>query len=373
MKILLTARWPVGGIRTFLRYVYTHPILSNHRFELVCPDEEGFGEFAGRMFDRERFTTHFCGSGAADLRRAIRTRLREGRPDLMHSHGYSAGSMAELARLGTGVPHLLTIHDMILPGTFSGWRGELKRRGLQLLLGRMRRIHAVSEDNARNLREHMPALRPERIRPILHGVDAAMFRDAEPLDVHAETGLPPETILIGFFGRFMAPKGFRTLVDAIRHLRQTQCVDRPLKVLTFGWGGFIREDYDHLTELGLADDFMQLPATDEPARWMKGMDVVAMPSRWEACGLLAMEAMCAGVPLVGSTCMGLREVIADTPAIGIEPGDGPALAQALLDQASDTAKAAARDFQPEAVRRFDIERPVREILSLYEDVAACAA
>lgn len=45
-----------------------------------------------------------------------------------------------------------------------------------------------------------------------------------------------------------------------------------------------------------------------------------MPSRWVAFGLLAVEALCAGTPLIASDCIGLREVVEDTPAVVVPPG-----------------------------------------------------
>ena len=72
--------------------------------------------------------------------------------------------------------------------------------------------------------------------------------------MRAELGIDPHTFLVGFFGRFMAQKGFRTLVDAIGLLQRAQ--DTPnITVLAVGSGGFIREDKDYIQGLGLALPF----------------------------------------------------------------------------------------------------------------------
>ncbi|TVS19761.1 MAG: glycosyltransferase, partial [Gammaproteobacteria bacterium] len=137
----------------------------------------------------------------------------------------------------------------------------------------------------------------------------------------------------------------------------------------FGWGGFIREDYAYLESLGLNDHFLQLEATNEPGSWMKSVDVVAMPSRWEACGLLGMEALCAGAPIVGTTCIGLREVLAGSPAPMVKPGDVRGFAEALLETAAPCSRAHFVEYQPIAMERFSVGRPAGELRALYDEFA----
>ena len=100
---------------------------------------------------------------------------------------------------------------------------------------------------------------------------------------------------------------------------------------------------------------------------LKGVDLVAMPSRWEACGLLAMESLSAGVPIVGSNCEGLGEVLEGSPAKRVPVGDVRALVDALVEEIThlDRRTEAFRGYQPEAVERFAIERPARALADLY--------
>jgi glycosyltransferase involved in cell wall biosynthesis len=373
MRVLHVVRWPVGGIRTFFRYVYGRPEYAGMEMLAVGPDHGEFGAFVQDFLGPERLRFQVAGDGGAHLIRAVRTTLKDFRPDLLHSHGFSAGALAEVARTGSHVPHLMTAHDVFLPSSFAGWRGRLRRTGLDVLFRRITHVHAVSEDCADNFREYFPAVPAERVTAILHGIDAHRFRSAPAEELRASLGLPPDARVIGFFGRFMGQKGFRTLVDAMARLRDRGQPDFPLHVATFGWGGFIREDYAYLDSLGLSDRFHQQPGTDAPERWMKACDAIAMPSRWEACGLLAMEVLCAGVPLVGTSCIGLREVLANTPASTVEPADPDALAEALLAQLTPGAAECASAFADEACRRFDIARPAARLRELYEALAPCAA
>ena len=367
MNVLLTALWPVGGIRTFFRYVYGHEAFSDATFHLLSPDE-GLSAYLETHLPKQRIKVRSVPRSGLRLAAATSTLLRRGGFDLVHSHGFSAGVATELGRLGSGTPHLMTAHDVFLPASFRGARGRGKRILLQHVFRRLNGIHAVSEDGAANLFEYLPALKRERVTPILHGIDAPRFAAAEAVDIRRLPGVPAEALVIGFFGRFMAQKGFRTLVDAVEIMVGERLLARPIRVLTFGWGGFIREDFQYIAERGLHQHFLQQPQQDHPEGWIRGVDVVAMPSRWEACGLLAMEALCAGTPIVGTHCIGLREVLSGSPAPMVSPEDPAALAEALAAMAEPGARAPFTAYQPRAAERFSIDRPARALRSLYDEV-----
>jgi glycosyltransferase involved in cell wall biosynthesis len=168
----------------------------------------------------------------------------------------------------------------------------------------------------------------------------------------------------------MGQKGFRTLVDAMHEIVEKELVVPLPHVVTFGWGGFIREDYEYLEKKGLRDYFHQMPQTDNMPAALKGVDLVAMPSRWEACGLLAMETLAAGVPIVGTHCVGLREVLEGTPASVVAPSDSSALCRAVIEDLRnlEARKSGFIAFQKHAVEHFQISRPASELRKLYQQV-----
>jgi len=367
MRVLMAARHPVGGIRTFLRYVYSQPCFEDCTITLLAAADD-VGEYLGAYIPADRLEVSQVGQDLGSMRNAIRQRISTGEFDLLHSHGLMTGVAAELARIGSGVPHLLTIHDVFLPTSFRGVKGRLQQWGLNVLLRRCDAIHAVSNDCADNFRRYVPLVRHDRVHVILNGIDTRLFATAEPVAVRRELGMAEDVFLVGFFGRFMAQKGFRTLVGAVEILVRNG-LSRPLRVLTFGWGGFIREDYQYLHEKGLGEYFLQMPQTDEPERWMKAMDVVAMPSRWEACPLQPMEALAAGVPVIGANSIGLREVLAGTPAYVFPVGDAHALAAQLYVVSSEDPRPRFHAYSMIALKRFDVARCGSAVRRLYQDLA----
>ena len=301
MRVLLAARWPIGGISTFFRYLYSRPVFDNYRFDLLVP-RDGFAQKLFLAVPSDRFKIIEYGASGIDLFFEIRRSLDANGYDLLHTHGLTTATVGQLARAGKRVPHIASIHDVFLSGTFAGAAGRGKQILLNLALRTVDAVHAVSDDCADNFRAKMPLIPNRKIHPILHGIDVERFADADPLDAHGVLGLPREVRLIGFFGRFMAPKGFKTLIDAVAKMNGSQSTP-PFRVITFGWGGFVREDFQYIQDLGIRDSFIQLPHTNEPEKWIKSMDIVAMPSKWEACGLLAMEALVAGTPIIGTDCI----------------------------------------------------------------------
>lgn len=365
MNVLLLARWPVGGIRTYFRYIYGHKSFTGFRFTLVAPDHD-----LSKMLATELSSTDFrylpCDNSAVGLLRKAASELRRGDYQLVHSHGFTAGALvAPLCRLFQ-VPHLMTAHDVFQHGQFVGVRGRLKKALLAQLFRKIDVIHAVTNDGRDNFMEFFPSIDARGLHVIRHGVDVATFRDAATVNLRQEIGPAADTdYLIGFFGRFMAQKGFRYLVDAIGLIvNQEQLVRRPL-VLTFGAGGFSREEYDRLRSKGLGNYFIQMPHSDNMPGVIKGVDLVAMPSLWEACGLLGMEALIAGVPIIGTNCIGLREVLEGTPASVVPPGDARALARKIEYEMTAGRRKEFEAYMPEAARRFSPERHVSELMELY--------
>lgn len=366
MKLLLTARWPVGGIRTYFRYIYTQPAFRNADITLLAPDLE-LQEFCDNYLAPHGIDYKAAPKDDRALTQAIRAELECNDYDLLHSHGYTSGVLGYRAAKSINIPHLMTVHDVFRSEQFQGFKGKLKWVGLNLIYRRLQGILTVGEDCEANFESYMPWVPRRIIKNIDHGVDVERFASAKARDFRTELNLPETTPLVGFFGRFMAQKGFIDLVHAVKQLSQTLPEERMPRVLTFGWGGFIREDFARVEALGLSQYFIQMPFTDEVPEAIQGVDMVVMPSRWEACGLLAMEVLAAGKPLIATHCQGLRCVVRDSPVHPVPPRDPPALADAIAEQL-ERGDVDFQDYQPQAIERFGLERPARELFDTYRDV-----
>jgi glycosyltransferase involved in cell wall biosynthesis len=105
---------------------------------------------------------------------------------------------------------------------------------------------------------------------------------------------------------------------------------------------------------------------------LRQLDLLAVPSLWEASPLLPMEAMTAGVPVLGTDCIGLREVLRDTPSRVVRAGDEEELARGLRAALANPWTELARDFAPFARARFDNRPSARMLVDLLGKLATPA-
>lgn len=364
IRLLLVVRWPVGGIRTFMRYVYSHFSAEYYSFVLIAPDQAETHVLLQDLAGLD--ITYYPVSenpGSFELARAVFRQLVTGSIDLVHSQGFTSGICSSLPATFTRTPHLLTVHETLNDNQFSGYSGFFKRVGMEIALSLINEVQSVSHDAQANLLEFFPLLR-ERCLVIPNGIEVGRFQQADPRNLHKELLVDNDCFLIGFFGRFMKPKGFVYLVDAVAQLLQSQTLHKNFLVVAFGEGGFIREEKAALHERGLDEYFRFLPFTPNVAGVVKGLNLVAMPSLWEACPLLPMEVLTCGTPLVASNCIGLREVVQDTPAIVVQAGDGNSLAEGIRFCIEHDLRQKFIEYAPIAAKRYDVTTTVEQLYDL---------
>lgn len=363
------ARWPVGGIRTYLRDLFGAPAMRGYALVLLAPNEEGLDEYIARCgLDCLEWISP--GPSVSEMTRAVSAALRRWKPVLVHSHGFTSGVVSGLACRFTGAPHLLTVHDVLLDDQFCGFTGRMRELALGVSLLSPRLIHCVTANSRDNLLNRYPWLLSLKRKTIVipHGVDSEKIVFATRRELGAELGCSSSTVIFGFLGRFMAQKGFRVLIDAVKILKQRGFTPEQVRVLAVGSGAFIREDRARIASLGLDQFFTFWAYQTDIASILKGIDCLLMPSLWEASGLLAMEAMVAGTPVIGTDCIGLRETLANSPAVQVQSRNPQELSEAIASFIARPDKQAAQEFQPEAIRRFSADGSFASLRDLYDQM-----
>lgn len=367
-RILLVVRWPVGGIRTFMRYVFRNFEPGHYHFSILGPDIPELDVLAidldGLDFEIIKISES---PSSYELLRAAARLLKCGKYDLVHSQGFTSGICTALPAFIFRTPHILTSHDVLSSAQFTGITGRMKKLVMGIALSLVNTIHSVSHDAQGNLLEFFPQLGNKKGKciVILNGIETERFVNAAPRDLHGELGLGEDVFLIGFLGRFMAQKGFVYLMDAINHLKQSENMSKKPLVLAFGEGGFVREEKEELAKRGLEEYFLFLPFTANVAGVIKGLNLVAMPSLWEACPLLPMEVLVCGVPLLASNCIGLREVVKNTPTYVVASRDSKALAEGIKHFMENDLRKPFADFVAKAEEEFNVKKMALNIKEQY--------
>lgn len=374
MKILSILRYPTGGIRTYLNYVYGSMNSERFRFTLIMPDEldaplvsRDLSALGHRAFlvSRRAIT--------AGLLCALVKELRAERYDLIHAHGFKAGLITAAVNSITRLPFVLTPHDVLTDDNL-GSALFLKRTVLSMLLRRATVVQFLNADAMANVLDHVPRLRlnPSRLRVIPTGIRIDLDRTTPPEDrrkLKNGLGLDPESFVIGFFSRFMPQKGFDELIDAVGRLNVD--MKRPFVVLAVNDGDYIREYREEIRRRGLEKRFRFGGFTTDLTPFFHAVDVLVMPSRREAQSLLALETFVHGTPLIASSCVGLRETVKNTPATVVAPRDPVALANALTDVSVHQVGflERARAFRSIAIERFDVKKTAIELEGLFRELA----
>lgn len=207
-----------------------------------------------------------------------------------------------------------------------------------------------------------------RCTVIPNGIPIAEFRARHDLRTSkAKLGCPPDAPVIGFVGRQTPQKG----VDEFL----LTCVEIKLRLPAARFwilgDGEDRERHVALAgRLGLDDRVTFWGNQPEVQRWLSAMDVYLMTSRWEPFGLVVIEAMAAGVPVLGFVPAdgALSTIVRNgETAILLPERDPAALAQLTVCVLQDRAlrdrlvREAAKDVE----ERFDASLMVDRYLSLY--------
>jgi len=180
------------------------------------------------------------------------------------------------------------------------------------------------------------AIRPARAqRRVYPGAELDRFdvaRLASPADLRAQLGLPADGPLIGIVSRLQRWKGIHVLIDAMPLLHQTHA---DAHCVVVGGVHDLEPDYpqalrDQVAGLGLGPRVTFAgPQTNVP-EWMQAMDIVVHASDREPFGIVLIEAMALGKPVVAGAQGGPSEIVTDGVNGILSPyGDAISLAAAL--------------------------------------------
>lgn len=378
IAILVPIRHPVGGIRTYLKYTYGKLDKDRYRFVFIGPQKDWL------QFIKDDLPGHSCEILCTDskhdnlsLQKSIVSNLRKGNYDLIHSQGYTAGIMANLANLAFGLPHIITLHRTFGSDhtTSSFWDSHptAKKSIITLILKRADVLQSVSNDAQANLLEYFPGLAntPDKLKVIRNGIDVHEFDDGigSGKDLFPRE---PGMFNIGYFGRYMPEKGFDCVIDMVDILVNREGVRNFHVQCVGGPGEFFLVYRRDIRARGLQDYFRFLDFFPNVAPAMRLMDILLIPSLGEACGLISMEGLVCGVPTVAFSCTGLREVLQGTPARMVPVGDSWGLAKQVSFIMDDYpgVKRSFMDFIPEARQMFDSTHTAGRLECLIETLMA---
>jgi glycosyltransferase involved in cell wall biosynthesis len=236
-----------------------------------------------------------------------------------------------------------------------------------------------SEAERTAFREGHPLISSRQTFVIPNAVDLELFRPADQFASRSATA----ELRVGFAGQWSRGKGLQQLLDAWSALQDL----RPAAQLWLAGGPTLwkrdqeppgtREAVARVQEMqraGIVHSVGSIPRARMPEFWIS-KDVAVVPSLTEAFGLVALEALACGVPVVATTAGGLKEIVIDGECgLLVPPGDTAALARALrlllTDEQLRRRLSAAARLRAE---NFSLQRRSRELLTLFQERTEKAA
>lgn len=189
---------------------------------------------------------------------------------------------------------------------------------------------------------------PKKIATIPPGVNLARFQPLPQAEARKQIGMSYGAHNVLFVGRIEPLKGIDTLLDAVARLRQSRPELTATTCLTIvggdPWADTLDEEMARLQQLcdalGLDDLVTFAGAKDQAVlpRYYAAADVVVMPSHYESFGMVALEAMAMGTPVIASEVGGLAHLVQDgVTGFHVPAGDGNVLSRRLERLLSDPA------------------------------------
>jgi D-inositol-3-phosphate glycosyltransferase len=306
--------------------------------------------------------------------------------DLIHSHYWLSGLAGLALKEQWHIPLVHMFHTLgemknrvaVAPTELEG---EARLQAERRIIVEADRIVAATKAEETQL-QFLYHTDPGKMIIIPPGVDPSRFYPIPRDEARAVVGVPEDARLVLFVGRIEPLKGVDTLLRAMGLLHEQRVLQECVCYLVIIGGDpdVPAEDMtaemsrlQHLSQdLGLSEVVIFLGKRDQDTLpyYYSSAETVVMPSHYESFGMVALEAMACGVPVVASQVGGLAFLVQDgATGFHVPNGDAQALASALLRLIKDPDLRRRMGEQSEAYAQgFTWEKIARRIQAMYRDM-----
>ena len=293
--------------------------------------------------------------------RAVKTAADEFKPDIIH--GQHIWLLSQLAGK-TGIPYVVTAHGTDLMGYQKS--GRFRKYAEEAARG-AKKIITISDDNDGLVRQIFHDCK-DKIVLMRNGYDPERFYPEKVARewILSEFNITPRSCLVLLTGKLTHFKGVDVLLEAARLYEG----ERPGEITTViaGDGELHLQLKKQAENSNLRDvRFLGFLELSQLRRLYSAADVMAVPSRCEPFGLVAVEALACGTPVVATNQGGLPDIVNDEVGALVDVGDAFGLSAAILHELfrPDRAKRSARAARY-AYDKYAQDSIIGELIEIYK-------
>ena len=235
--------------------------------------------------------------------------------DLIHSHYWLSGRLGSWVQDRWNLPHLVMFHTL---GTVKNIAGvadqepDLRIATEKKLARTCQRILAPTEREKDNLITYYNAP-PEKIGVAPCGVNLDLFQPMDRAAARQSLGFDDNESIVLYVGRFDPIKGIDRLLEAVTHLQD----HRRLRLVIIGGDGPDTPEYQNLQKMtrkfGIQNrvTFVGRIEQEHLPPYYSAADVLVVPSYYESFGLVGLESLACGTPVVATEVGAMRSILRD--------------------------------------------------------------
>ena len=293
--------------------------------------------------------------------------------DVIHvHHPFLSGQLAIRYGKPSHIPIVFTSHTrydlyskIYLPILFPSVSEEVLKTYLELFCNRVDQVISPSAGMALVLRDlHVDV--PVHVIP--NGIDVDRFKIINPLISRDQLGFSHNHILLIYHGRVAREKNIPFLLQAFCEVIK---IVPTLRLLIIGGGDSQREIQDLVVELSLKDQVKimgQISYSDIPS-YLHLADIFVSPSTSEVHPLSVIEAMAAGLPVVGIVSPGISDTVINDVTGYLADNELRSFSQAILRLTVDSEKRnQMKTSALKLVEKYSIRRTTQELIDTYKEV-----
>ena len=277
--------------------------------------------------------------------------------DLIHSHYWLSGRVGKCLEEHWKSPHLVMFHTLGALKNISvhdEQESELRIATEENLVRHCQRILTATAREKEHLIRYYGA-RPERISVVPCGVNLDLFRPMDKMTARRQLGIAEDEAMVLFVGRLSPIKGIDRLLRAMTYLKP----GRSLRLMIIGGDDHDTPESNALQglsrELGIHDAVVFLGRVEHEKLppYYCAADVVVLPSHYETFGLVALEALACGTPVVATRVGAMETLLREGETGHIVANGAPQLLAQGIEQV--TADSASGRLSADAIRGSILE------------------